>query len=96
MKLHYDKLLSTFAFNFNLRHYNVAAARRSYAEGCALGLRRAAEGERQGLTLADFRLNVSASCGIGRAFGGCVGGVGGCYGVLGKIEGIFCVRNGSG
>jgi len=47
-----------------------------------------------------FQLNVSAFCGIGGVcrdyVGGDLGVFRGRYGILGGVQGILCVRNGSG
>jgi len=84
----HDKPLSNFAFNFNLRRYNLRAPRRPPvspnhpgAVGVSLRqpgvvhpeLRHHVRG--RGLHSSSFRLNVCAFCGIGGSFVDCLRGV---------------------
>jgi len=100
LKLKCDILLTTFAFKFNLRRYNVvapplepvivaacpAAAATLEDSAAAITLHGTliadlvavdspGEGTGRGLHSSTCRLNVSAFCGIGGAFGGGSGGV---------------------
>jgi hypothetical protein len=88
-KLRYDGPLSNFAlaFNVNLRRYNKVCVLDAGAlaglggpgtvGGAATAAATAAAGTATGRGFHSFtvRLNVSAFCGIGGAFGGCVGAV---------------------
>ena len=49
----------------------------------------------KGLHSSTFWLNLSASCGIGGAFRGCLAVCRGGQGIAGGIEGVSSVRNGS-
>jgi hypothetical protein len=78
LKLLYDKLLSNFAFNFSLHRYTLVLfilfpflrrdVRRASVPAHLLLTGR-------GLHSSTFWLNVSAFCGVGGAFRGCLGGV---------------------
>jgi hypothetical protein len=57
LKLEYDKPLSSFAFNFNVRLYNVAAAREAASAGPACALELVAVWERP--EVGRYRLNLS-------------------------------------
>jgi len=73
LKLQYDGPLYNFAFNFNLRRYNVAP----------LAVVESHVG--RGLHSSTFRLNVSAFCGIGVHLGIFYAVLRRCYGILGGI-----------
>jgi len=45
----------------------------------------------QGLTLVHYSLNISAFCGVGGAFSGCLGGVRGCQGWHGVFGVCFVI-----
>ena len=85
MKLKYDEpLLSSFALNFDLRRYTTMCdARISQSTTSEIW---GASVPGRGLHPFIFLLNVSAFCGIGGAFRGCLEGVfGGIRGCLGCI-----------
>jgi len=50
----------------------------------------------RGLHSSTYQLNVSASCGIGGACRGCLGGVSRCKGALRGVQGVYLFSNGSG
>jgi len=90
LKLEYDELLSNFGFNINLRRYTWARRRPQWPT-CTPRARR------QGLTLVHFSAqrkrfmwNRGFMKGAGRRY------LAGAKGVLGWVQGVFCVRNGSG
>ena len=77
LKLKYDEPPSNFAFKFNLRHCILASGSgRWLHEGAVTNffvVRLQTDG--RGLHSSTCQLNVSAFCGIGGAFRGCLGGV---------------------
>ena len=83
----YDKRLSTFAFKIDLRRYMVGPVHGPVAGGAgrqrpAARRHRHAGVPGRGLHSFTFRLNVSALCGIGGAYRGCLRGVMGYLGVF--------------
>jgi len=78
LKLEYYKLLSSFAFKFNLRRYSWGGGASSTARWSPCPTSSTATGSPpwgRGLQKSTFQLNVSAFCGIGGVLRGCVGGV---------------------
>jgi hypothetical protein len=95
LKIQYDELLTTFAFNFNWRRCSQVAPERPpgrYVKGQRLsGLilqnPKSKSGTfGKGWHLSIGRLIISASCGIGGAIRGCLGGA---QWVLGGIRVYF-------
>jgi len=72
LKLKCDEALSNVAFSCNLRRYEAVSLRRE--EELTKQLSGGDHGGR-GLHSSTFQLNLSASCGIGGAFSGCLGAV---------------------
>ncbi len=75
LKLENEKVLSNYAFEFNLRRYNKGAPGSSSETSAAATMRQeelqaslAGAHERQGLTLSAVRLDASTICGIRWAF----------------------------
>ena len=94
LKLKCYTLHLTFAFKFNLRRYIMAMLDSFLDDNMLIIVCEWAGG--RALHSSTVRLNVSALCGIGVAFMGCLGGV---QGVLGGIRGCLgCIlsKNGSG
>jgi len=97
VKCDIELLLSTSAFIFNSRRYNVVLPTDGTAELVAWKV-----GSR-GLHSSTFQLNINAFCGIGGALRVCLGVIlrvfRRCWGVLGGVgglKGVFRVRYGSG
>jgi hypothetical protein len=68
--------------------------KRSLSSGISSSKASGASG--RGLHSSTYQLNVSASCGIGGACRGCLGGVSRCKGALRGVQGVYLFSNGSG